>query len=114
VWAGEPVIRLPSSPGRGGRAQQTALLVARALARRAPAERALAVLCAASDGRDGPTEDAGGIVDAATVEWVREHREEVEHAVARCDAGPTLEAAGALLTVGMTGTNLTDLYVVLT
>jgi hydroxypyruvate reductase len=114
VFAGEPVIRLPPSPGRGGRAQQTALLVARALAEQAPAEQVFAVLCAASDGRDGPTDAAGGIVDAAVLAAVRARRAAVDDALLRCDAGPMLEAIGGLVTTGPTGSNLADLYLVVT
>lgn len=110
VFVGEPTIALPPDPGRGGRAQHTALLAAQALARQADTERV--ILCAATDGSDGPTADAGGLITPAVVEWVRAHPTQVAMALASHDSGRLLAAAGALFTTGPTGTNLCDLYVV--
>jgi hydroxypyruvate reductase len=104
---GEPTIRLPSAPGRGGRAQHTALLCARALAA-APPSREVAILCAGSDGTDGPTGDAGAVVDERTAARIHD----VDGALARYDSGSALAEVGALITTGPTGTNLCDLYLV--
>jgi glycerate-2-kinase len=104
---GEPTIRLPTNPGRGGRAQHTALLCARALAA-APPVREVAILCAGSDGTDGPTADAGAVVDATTAARIGD----LDGALARYDSNPALAEAGSLVTTGPTGTNLCDLYLV--
>jgi glycerate 2-kinase len=113
VAGGEPVIRLPPGgrPGRGGRAQHTALLCAERLAAmRWPPGVATAVLCAGSDGSDGPTGDAGGLVDAGT--WLRAGVGVSGAALAGFDAGSALAAAGDLVTTGPTGSNLCDLFLV--
>jgi hydroxypyruvate reductase len=62
IGAGEPTLRVTGS-GRGGRAQHLALLMAAEL-------RGLDAwfLAAGTDGRDGPTEQAGAIVDGTTAE----------------------------------------------
>ncbi len=103
VISGEPTIRLGPSVGRGGRAQHTALLVAAA-----GLPDGVAVLCAGSDGSDGPTRDAGAIVDAGTAGRAGD----VAGALAAYDAGTALAAAGDVWTTGPTGQNLCDLYIV--
>jgi len=123
VIAGEPVVRLSDGAGRGGRAQHTALLVTSVLSEAhepshpPPGRRrgeSAEVLCVASDGSDGPTADAGALVSAETVAWARAHPGRVAAALAGFDAGNALEAARALITTGPTGTNLCDLYLVVT
>jgi hydroxypyruvate reductase len=106
VIGGEPTLVLGPSPGRGGRAQHAALLCARDLR---GSGFSGAILCAASDGTDGPTDDAGAIVDAGTVD---RSGLDPDDAAARHDAGTLLQAAGDLLVTGPTGNNLCDLYVV--
>jgi hydroxypyruvate reductase len=106
-------VRLPAGGGggRGGRAQHTALLVAeRMAAMHWPAGVQVAVLCGASDGTDGPTSDAGGLVDPGT--WLRAGVGVSGEAVRRFDAGTALAAAGDLVTTGPTGSNLCDLFLV--
>ncbi len=112
VAGGEPTISLPAAPGRGGRAQHAALVAALTLAQAAlPPSVELAILCVASDGRDGPTDDAGGLVDAGTAARAAASGCDPSAALAACDAGTALAAAGALVTTGPTGTNLADLFV---
>jgi hydroxypyruvate reductase len=103
IWAGEPTVRLPPRPGRGGRARQQALLVARALAG-VPGWR---LLVAGSDGVDGTGDAAGAIVDGAT--WGR--LTDPQGALDRCDAGGALGAIGAEVVTGPTGVNHADLLV---
>jgi hydroxypyruvate reductase len=103
VWAGEPTVRLPARPGRGGRARQLALLVARELAG-VPGWR---LLVAGSDGVDGTGDAAGAIVDGAT--W--ERLDDPQGALDRCDAGAALAAIGAEVVTGPTGVNHADLLV---
>jgi glycerate 2-kinase len=103
VASGEPTISLPPHPGRGGRAQHTALLAAASLRGDA------VVLCAASDGDDGAGGGAGGLVDAGTA-----GRVDVAAAAAAYESAEALAAAGDQIVTGMTGNNLCDLFIVLT
>ena len=72
-----------------------------------------AAFSADTDGHDGSTEAAGGIVDGETAEKIREHDVDPEKALSDNDSFPALEAAGALLITGPTGTNVNDVRVAL-
>ncbi|MGH8250814.1 MAG: DUF4147 domain-containing protein [Steroidobacteraceae bacterium] len=104
VWGGETVVRLPAEPGRGGRCQHLAVAAALAIA----GHPALLLLAAGTDGRDGASEDAGAIVDGATLERALDCGFEPAAALAAADTGSLLEAAGDLVHTGRTGTNVGD------
>jgi glycerate 2-kinase len=72
-----------------------------------------AALAADTDGNDGPTDAAGGLVAGATADSIRGSGVDPEEALANNDAYAALEAGGALLTTGPTGTNVNDLRVAL-
>jgi glycerate-2-kinase len=95
--------------GRGGRNQELALEVARLLA----GEPGWALLCAGTDGIDGPTDAAGAFVDGTTIARARRGGWSVEDALARHDVYPLLDAIGALHRPGPTGTNVADIALAL-
>lgn len=105
IWGGESTVVLPAKPGRGGRNQTLALAAAQKIKNRAD----IMVLAGATDGTDGPTGDAGALVDGATI--LRGEQEELNAAqcLARADTGRFLEASGDLIHTGPTGTNVMDL-----
>jgi hydroxypyruvate reductase len=103
VLGGEPTVILPENPGRGGRNQALALALAREIA----GDPGLTVIVGGTDGSDGPTDAAGGIVDGMT--W----GVGAATALAAADSGRYLDAQGALLVTGPTGTNVMDLVVAL-
>jgi hydroxypyruvate reductase len=105
VWGGESTVELPAEPGRGGRNQQLALAAARLLA----GHDDLAILAAGTDGTDGPTADAGALVDGSTLDRGTIAGLDAEACLARCDAGSFLEASGDLVSTGPSGTNVGDL-----
>lgn len=105
VWGGESVVELPEHPGRGGRNQQLALAAARLIAGRDD----VFLLAAGTDGTDGPTPDAGALVDGDTCARIACAGVDVDEALRRADAGTALEAAGDLVHTGPTGTNVGDL-----
>jgi hydroxypyruvate reductase len=107
LWGGETTLRLPPDPGRGGRCQQLALRCALELAGRA----GLAVLCGATDGSDGPGDDAGALVDDRTIARGEAEGLSAQACLAKADAGRFLAAAGDLISTGPTGTNVNDLVV---
>lgn len=113
VWWGETTVSLPPSPGKGGRAQQLALATAARLHRDWPARRAV-VLAAGTDGRDGPTDAAGAVVDDTTVDRLEQLGVVVDDVLARADAYPALDRIGALYRSGVTGTNVADLVIAAT
>ena len=105
VWGGETTITLPESPGRGGRNQSLALAAALTLQGRDDAW----LLSAGTDGTDGPTDDAGALVDGGTVARGAAAGLDAKQSLARADAGTFLEASGDLIQTGPTGTNVMDI-----
>lgn len=103
ILGGEPTVVLPENPGRGGRNQALALALAREIAE----AEGITLVVGGTDGTDGPTEAAGGIVDGTT--W----GPGAEAALTAADSGCYLEAHDALLTTGPTGTNVMDLLIAL-
>ena len=71
------------------------------------------MLAADTDGNDGSTNVAGGLVDGETAGRAREAGVDPVEALSRNDSYRALEAAGALLVTGPTGTNVNDLRVAL-
>jgi hydroxypyruvate reductase len=72
-----------------------------------------AALAADTDGNDGPTDAAGGMVDGRTASKIRAAGVDPEEALGSNDSHTALEAAGVLLVTGPTGTNVNDLRMVL-
>jgi hydroxypyruvate reductase len=111
AW-GEPTLRIPAMHGTGGRAQQLALVLARWL--RGTARGALVV---GTDGIDGPPPadrpaPAGAWVDGATWDAIVAAGRDPAAALATCDAGTALHAAGALIVTGPSGINHADLVII--
>jgi hydroxypyruvate reductase len=111
LW-GEPTVMVPAVHGAGGRAQQLALHLARWL--RGTSRAAFVV---GTDGVDGPPppgrpSPAGAWVDSTTWDAVVAAGIDPAAALATCDAGTALAAAGALVVTGPTGINHADLMIV--
>jgi hydroxypyruvate reductase len=103
LWGGEPTVILPPEPGRGGRNQSLAL----AISERISGMDNVTLLVAGTDGTDGPTTAAGGIVDGAT--WCDPG--DARTALQQADAGCYLEKHDALFITGPTNTNVMDLVI---
>ena len=110
IFGGETTVTLRGH-GRGGRNQELALRVA--LAAPARLQRPFVFLSGGTDGRDGPTEAAGGIVDEASVARMISAGADPEALLADNDSNRALAASGDLLTVGATGTNVADVQILL-
>jgi hydroxypyruvate reductase len=106
---GEPTIAIPRTARApdGGRAQHLALLAAEPLA-----GRRAAVLAAGSDGRDGPTDQAGAVVDGGTAAAAGRAGVDLRAALAEARSGPAAVACGAAIPREETGTHLCDLVLV--
>lgn len=108
VLGGETTVTVRGE-GRGGRNQELALAAALAL----EGIDGISVMALATDGSDGPTDSSGAIVDGATAGAIRATGCDPAAALAANDAYPALDAAGAQLRSGPTGTNVNDLTVIL-
>lgn len=97
--------------GRGGRNQELAVASARPLA---ALPRHAVVAALASDGIDGYSDAAGGVVDDRSLERAAEDGLEApESCLARSDSRSWLDGLGDLLITGPTGTNVVDLVLLL-
>ena len=109
IWGGETTVTLGAqSTGLGGRCQELALAAAEVLA---DTKTRAALLAAGTDGRDGPTDAAGAIVDRETWPAIVAAGRDPARDLAAHDAYHALDAVGALLRPGLTGTNVMDIVV---
>jgi hydroxypyruvate reductase len=109
IWGGETTVSLGSdAPGLGGRCQELSLAAARVLA---GASSSMALLAAGTDGRDGPTDAAGAVVDGTTWPAIVSAGRDPERDLRAHDAYRSLDAVGALLRPGLTGTNVMDIVI---
>lgn len=106
VWGGETTVILHGT-GRGGRNQELALRVALEARKRGWID--WTCLQGGSDGRDGPTDAAGGLVDQHTLDKISD----VAGLLANNDSYAALKEAGDLLMTDATGTNVADLGVMI-
>lgn len=111
IWGGETTVTLTGT-GLGGRNQELALRVALAGAG-ALARFDWVFLSGGTDGRDGPTEAAGGIVDGGSATRMRAAGLDPEALLADNDSNAALAASGDLLLTGATGTNVADVQILL-
>ncbi len=108
VGAGEATVTVRGD-GTGGPNQEFSL----ALALELEGVKGWAAFSVDTDGNDGPTEAAGALVNGTTTAAIREGGADPEEAMKTNDAYPALDAGGALLVTGPTGTNVNDLRVAL-
>jgi hydroxypyruvate reductase len=105
---GETVVQLTGT-GLGGRNQELALAAAAGIDGLAGA----AVFSVGSDGTDGPTDAAGGYVDATTRAALGEKGLDIFKVLQNNDAYHALQAVDGLIVTGPTGTNVNDVAVAL-
>jgi len=106
VWGGESTVRLPPEAGAGGRNQHLALAACRVLA----GHPDIFLLAVATDGSDG-SDDAGALVDGASLERGQDAGYDADLCLERAAAAEFLEGSGDLLHTGPTGTNVMDLVI---
>ena len=104
---GETVVKLTGS-GKGGRNQELALAAAEGIA-----GLNAAVISVGSDGTDGPTDAAGGLVDGGTAAALAEQGVYIHAVLADNDAYHALEKVDGLVITGPTGTNVNDVAIAL-
>ena len=108
ISGGETTVTIRSD-GRGGRNQEFALAAAIEI----DGTEGVAILSGGTDGTDGPTDAAGGIVDGTTIKRAKNRGLEANYYLNRNDSYRFLQAAGDLLVTGPTFTNVMDLRLVL-
>lgn len=109
VLGGETTVTLSEDSGRGGRCQELAL--AAALELENLGGHNITILAAGTDGRDGPTDAAGAVVDRNTAQLVRDAGIDPLRCLRQHDTFPALQSADCLLITGPTGTNVRDVVI---
>jgi glycerate 2-kinase len=111
VLGGE-VQTAPPVPGQGGRAQELALRLALRMA--GLGSRPWALLALGSDGTDGNSPAAGAYIDQTTLERARLARLDPARALREASTYKFFKRLNDDFTTGPTGTNVRDLYLLLT
>ena len=113
ISGGEPIVHLVTTdqPRKGGRNQEVAAAALEQLWD--DGLREIVVLAGGTDGEDGPTDAAGGVVDADVLASARRQDLHPAEFLAVNNTYPFLERTGGLLITGPTHTNVMDLRVAL-
>lgn len=109
IWGGETTVQIKGT-GLGGRNQELAVRVA-ALMGDTPDNWVF--LSGGTDGRDGPTDAAGGVVSAGALDQAQAKGVDIDAALLNNDSNLILAAADGLLVTGGTGTNVADIQLLL-
>jgi len=107
IAGGETTTRVEGDSGLGGPSQELALAFGLEVAGR----RGMCLAALDTDGTDGPTEIAGGLVDGTTVERARQAGLNAYESLRGHDSSKLLCAVGDAVMTGNTGTNVCDLNV---
>ncbi len=108
IGGGETTVTIQGK-GKGGRNQEMALSAARVLA----GKHSVVFLSGGTDGTDGPTDAAGGVVDGLTISRGIEKGISGEIYLKNNDSYHYLKKTDDLLVTGPTGTNVMDIQILL-
>jgi hydroxypyruvate reductase len=106
VSGGETTVTLSSDHGKGGRSQELALSFALSMME---VDFPWVILAAGTDGRDGPTNAAGAILDSTMPLYA----DAMANALRRHDSWTYLDQTDGLFLPGASGTNIADMVVIL-
>lgn len=106
VAGGETTVTI-SGKGIGGRNLEFATAAAIVI----DGVSGVAVGSIGTDGRDGPTDAAGAVIDGDTARRARDQGAELAGSLAENDTLRALDAGGAVVRTGLTGTNVMDVHV---
>lgn len=112
LLAGGETTVILTGTGQGGRNQEMALAFALA-AKKYQLPPCWTFLSGGTDGRDGPTDAAGGIVDANSIERMKSAQINPTNRLNNNDSYAALKSSDDLIITGATGTNVADLQVLL-
>ena len=108
IAGGETVVKIIGD-GKGGRNQEKALIFASSIS----GAGGVLFFSLGSDGTDGPTDAAGGIVTGRTATLLKEQDIDIDEVLRNNDSYNALKSIDSLIVTGPTGTNVNDVCVVL-
>lgn len=109
ISGGETTVEVEGASGTGGPNQELAL----SFASRVRAGRDVVLLSLGTDGTDGPTAVAGGIVDGTTADRAEQRGIDLIQHLRQHDSTPALRQLDDAIVTGATGTNVMDLRLLL-
>ncbi len=107
IFAGETVVTVKGEAGTGGPNQELALSASMKIR----GYRGVALIALDTDGTDGPTDAAGGLVDSKTYDILMNRGVDPEKSLMRHDAYNALKISGDLIKTGSTGTNVNSIII---
>lgn len=107
IFGGETTVTLRGS-GKGGRCQEMALAAASSVSKLS----GTAFLAAGTDGTDGLTDAAGGLVEPDSTLIAKAAEVDARKALVANDSYRFLQACGGLIVTGPTGSNVNDICLV--
>jgi glycerate 2-kinase len=108
LFGGETTVNV-TGKGSGGRNQHLALLIAIQLQN----HPGITVLCAGTDGTDGPTTAAGAVVDSDTIPYAFSDNLDPAKYITEFDSYHFFKKAGGHIVTGPTMTNVMDMIIIL-
>ena len=111
ISGGETVVNMKGS-GKGGRNQELALSFL-ANHKKIQTKREWVLLSVGTDGIDGPTDAAGGIIDSISVNKMDELNLDVTSYLDNNDSYNFLKEVDSLYITGPSGTNVADIQLIL-
>lgn len=109
ISGGETTVKIDEGPGEGGPNQELALGFALGI----EGYSKISAISIGTDGTDGPTDIAGGVVDGQTMERADSKKIDVFENLMKHNSSYVLKELEDAVYTGPTGTNLMDLRVVL-
>ncbi|QQS09972.1 MAG: DUF4147 domain-containing protein [Phycisphaerales bacterium] len=107
ILGGETTVDVEQSTGRGGPSQEFALAASMEIA----GHEGVGVLVFSTDGVDGPTANAGAVIDGGTEDIASASGVDAARGLVNHDSARVLEAAGCVVRTGPTGTNVNHVAV---
>ena len=107
IACGEMTVTIEGEVGLGGPNQEFALSITRKIS----GLRGVSVLAMDTDGTDGPTDAAGGLVDSYTLELLEKQGVDVEEYLRKHNSYEALKRGKALLVTGPTRTNVNSIVI---
>jgi hydroxypyruvate reductase/glycerate 2-kinase len=109
IACGETTVRIDNEYGQGGPNQEFALSAVSQIT----SYDKVTVAAVDTDGTDGPTDIAGGLTDSSTISRAKTNNLDVFKHLHEHDASTVLLSTGDAIVTGHTGTNVSDLKMVL-
>ncbi len=109
IAGGETTVKIDGKCGEGGPNQEFALSAALEITH---CDKTV-IAALDTDGTDGPTDIAGGLIDNSTATRAKEKGLDIFHYLLEHDASRALSSLGDAIVTGSTGTNVNDLKILL-